>query len=77
MSVDFWWLAALSIFYIGVQFSLSRETQQDLDEAAMLPFADDPEVAQRVERETGRTISCGPCSGVCQGEGQHLVFQEF
>jgi hypothetical protein len=35
---------------------LRRETADSLDEASMVPFADDPEVARRVELATGKTV---------------------
>lgn len=48
MFAEFWPLAVLSFFYIAAQLSLSRKEQCDLDEAALLPFADDPEVLRRM-----------------------------
>ncbi|MNJ76219.1 hypothetical protein D3C77_734500 [compost metagenome] len=57
MPAEVWWLVSLTFFYLGVQACLSRSSQHDLDEAAMLPFVDDPEV----EREAG----CGTCDGHC------------
>ncbi|QLF94569.1 cbb3-type cytochrome c oxidase subunit 3 [Pseudomonas sp. ABC1] len=71
MPVDIWWLVAVAIFYLGVQLSLGRSSQRDLDEATMLPFADDPEVAHRVERETGRSTRGCPCPGRCNRQCPH------
>ncbi|KAE9640716.1 cbb3-type cytochrome c oxidase subunit 3 [Pseudomonas sp. PB103] len=48
LGVVFLWLA--------VEYCLRRETSDSLDEASMVPFADDPEVARRVERATGKTV---------------------
>ena len=55
MPAEAWWMIAVMVFFLGVQLSLGRGSQRDLDEATMLPFADDPEVARRVERDTGRS----------------------
>ena len=51
---------------------LGRATQRELDEATMLPFVDDPEVARRVERDTGRSTSGCACPGACDGRCEHL-----
>ena len=51
--------------------------QRAHNEAAMLPFADDPEVAQRVERDTGRSIRGCACPGTCDGHCEHLGRREF
>ena len=48
LGVVFLWLA--------VEYCLRRETADSLDEASMVPFADDPEVARRVELATGKTV---------------------
>ena len=56
MSADLWSLIAVTVFYLSVQICLMRGNPRELDEASMLPFADDPEVARRVERETGRRV---------------------
>ena len=48
LGVVFLWLA--------VEYCLRRETADSLDEASMVPFADDPEVARRVEMATGKTV---------------------
>ena len=45
----------LSIFLIAAGYwSLKHMSLLDMEQAAMLPFADDPEAAKRVEHETGR-----------------------
>ncbi|MFJ2710619.1 MULTISPECIES: cbb3-type cytochrome c oxidase subunit 3 [unclassified Pseudomonas] len=48
LGVVFLWLA--------VEYCLRHETSQSLDDASMVPFADDPEVARRVELATGKTV---------------------
>jgi hypothetical protein len=49
LGVVFLWLA--------VEYCLRRETADSLDEASMMPFADDPEVARRVELATGKSVN--------------------
>ncbi|WP_205342844.1 hypothetical protein [Denitrificimonas caeni] len=45
----------LSIILIAAGYwSLRHMSLLQMEEAAMLPFADDPEAAKRVEQETGR-----------------------
>lgn len=45
----------LSIVFIAAGYwSFKRMSLLDMEQAAMLPFADDPEAAKRVEQETGR-----------------------
>ncbi|CAI8784387.1 CcoQ/FixQ family Cbb3-type cytochrome c oxidase assembly chaperone [Pseudomonas sp. IT-347P] len=48
LGVVFLWLA--------VEYCLRPEATDSLDEASMVPFADDPEVARRVELATGKTV---------------------
>ncbi|HEX4550176.1 MAG TPA: cbb3-type cytochrome c oxidase subunit 3 [Pseudomonas sp.] len=48
LGVVFLWLA--------VEYCLRHQTAQSLDDASMVPFADDPEVARRVELATGKTV---------------------
>ncbi len=51
-------LLAVAVLFFGVHWSLRHA--KTLDQASMLPFADDEEVARRVERETGRSrTGCG------------------
>ncbi|WP_025110035.1 hypothetical protein [Pseudomonas sp. H1h] len=48
LGVVFLWLA--------VEYCLRHQTSESLDDASMVPFADDPEVARRVELATGKTV---------------------
>ncbi|UVK86088.1 cbb3-type cytochrome c oxidase subunit 3 [Pseudomonas sp. B21-051] len=48
LGVVFLWLA--------VEYCLRHQTTESLDDASMVPFADDPEVARRVELATGKTV---------------------
>ena len=49
-------LTAVAALYCAIEYCLKRHTQADDDEASALPFADDPEVARRVEKATGKPI---------------------
>ncbi|UXY53905.1 cbb3-type cytochrome c oxidase subunit 3 [Pseudomonas tohonis] len=66
-------LGALVFFYVATQLSLGGKDQRQIDEATMLPFADDEPVARRMERATGRSstgCSCpGRCDGACASRG--------
>jgi hypothetical protein len=48
LGVVFLWLA--------VEYCLRHQTAESLDDASMVPFADDPEVARRVELATGKPV---------------------
>jgi hypothetical protein len=48
-------LGIVSLWF-GVESCLKRYTAKSLDEASLIPFADDPQVARRVEAATGKTI---------------------
>jgi len=54
------WLgvAAVVFFFVVTQLCLKNSDTRSIDEASMIPFADDPEVARRVEQATGKTIHC-------------------
>ncbi|MCK9533548.1 MAG: hypothetical protein M0Q98_02510 [Pseudomonas sp.] len=45
------------VLIIAGYWSLRQMTLLQTEQAAMLPFADDPEAAKRVEQETGRACS--------------------
>jgi hypothetical protein len=49
MGVVFAWFA--------IEFCLHHQTAESLDDASLMPFADDPEVARRVEAATGKHIN--------------------
>ncbi|MCF3191343.1 MULTISPECIES: hypothetical protein [Pseudomonas] len=49
--------AAVISLYLAVGWCLKHKTAKDIDEASLMPFADDPEVARRVERATGKTVN--------------------
>ncbi|WP_285415396.1 cbb3-type cytochrome c oxidase subunit 3 [Pseudomonas sp. efr-133-TYG-5] len=42
--------------WLAVEYCLRHETTESLDEASLTPFADDPEVARRVELATGKRV---------------------
>jgi hypothetical protein len=60
-------LGAVAFFYLATQASLGGRSQRQLDEATMLPFADDEPVARRMERATGRSSTGCSCPGRCDG----------
>ena len=49
-------MAVLSLYCV-IHGCLKHKTERDLDEASMIPFADDPDVARRVEQATGKKIN--------------------
>ncbi|MGF6488590.1 cbb3-type cytochrome c oxidase subunit 3 [Pseudomonas frederiksbergensis] len=42
--------------WLAVEYCLKHQTVESLDDASLIPFADDPEVARRVELATGKTV---------------------
>ncbi|KII27538.1 hypothetical protein NL64_27410 [Pseudomonas fluorescens] len=42
--------------WLAIEYSLKHQSVEHIDEASLMPFADDPEVAQRVEMATGLTV---------------------
>jgi len=50
------WLMLLCL-YGAVEYCLRGQSEKSLDDASLLPFADDPEVAQRVEQATGKQVN--------------------
>ncbi|NWE42626.1 cbb3-type cytochrome c oxidase subunit 3 [Pseudomonas yamanorum] len=50
-------LAAVIGLYGAVEYCLRGESRESLDEASLIPFADDPEVARRVELATGKRVN--------------------
>ena len=67
MTNELWLLTCVALFYIAVQLCLAGRSPRSLDEATMLPFADDPEVARRMEQATGRSRTGCACPGSCTG----------
>ena len=47
-------LTSLVLFCICTLCCLLRPSAADLEQAALLPFADDPDAARRMSAETGR-----------------------
>ena len=50
-------LAAVIGLYGAVEYCLLGQSKESLDEASLMPFADDPEVARRVELATGKRVN--------------------
>ncbi|MNZ88126.1 hypothetical protein D3C78_1070090 [compost metagenome] len=67
MTNELWLLTCVTLFITAVQLCLSGRSQRSLDEATMLPFADDAEVAERMEQATGRSRTGCACPGSCRG----------
>ncbi|MCP1445788.1 hypothetical protein J3D54_004920 [Pseudomonas sp. GGS8] len=42
--------------WLAIEYCLKQQTAESLDDASLIPFADDPEVARRVELATGKTV---------------------
>jgi cbb3-type cytochrome oxidase subunit 3 len=51
-----WGLLMVACLYGAVEYCLRRQSEETLDEASLIPFADGPEVARRVELATGKQI---------------------
>ena len=43
--------------WLAVEYCLKHQTAESLDDASLIPFADDPEVARRVELATGKKVN--------------------
>ncbi|NWA43588.1 cbb3-type cytochrome c oxidase subunit 3 [Pseudomonas reactans] len=52
-----WGLLMVVCLYGAVEYCLHGQTDRSLDDASLMPFADDPEVARRVELATGKQIN--------------------
>lgn len=50
------WLMLLCL-YGAVEYCLRGQSEKSLDDASLIPFADDPEVARRVEQATGKQVN--------------------
>ena len=51
--------------WLAIQCCLKQQTAESLEEASLIPFADDPEVARRVELASGKSGESG-----CAGSGK-------
>ncbi|SDT15787.1 hypothetical protein SAMN05216598_4198 [Pseudomonas asplenii] len=49
-------LMAVVSLYLGISYCLRDQSEKSLDEASLMLFSDDPEVAQRVEQATGKVV---------------------
>ncbi|NVZ69185.1 cbb3-type cytochrome c oxidase subunit 3 [Pseudomonas costantinii] len=52
-----WGLLMVVCLYGAVEYCLRGQSDKSLDDASLIPFADDPEVAQRVELAIGKPIN--------------------
>ena len=50
------WLMLLCL-YGAVEYCLRGQSEKSLDDASLIPFADDPNVARRVEQATGKQVN--------------------
>lgn len=50
------WLMLLCL-YGAVEYCLRGQSEKSLDDASLIPFADDPDVARRVEQATGKQVN--------------------
>ncbi|RQO61458.1 cbb3-type cytochrome c oxidase subunit 3 [Pseudomonas sp. KBW05] len=50
------WLMLLCL-YGAVEYCLRGQSEKSLDDASLIPFADDSEVARRVEQATGKQVN--------------------
>ncbi|AZC50532.1 MULTISPECIES: hypothetical protein [Pseudomonas] len=49
-------LLGVTFLYFSIGYCLRHQSAKSLDDASLIPFADDPEVARRVELATGKKI---------------------
>jgi len=52
-----WNILGVSLMWCAIEYCLRHQTAESLDDASLMPFADDPEVARRVEAATGKRIN--------------------
>jgi hypothetical protein len=50
-------LLGMGFLWFAIEYCLRHQTTESLDDASLIPFVDDPEVARRVEAATGKTIN--------------------
>ena len=43
--------------WLAIEYCLKHQTAESLDDASLIPFADDPEVARRVALATGKKVN--------------------
>ncbi|MDI3274211.1 cbb3-type cytochrome c oxidase subunit 3 [Pseudomonas sp. AL03] len=55
--------------WLAVEYCLKHQTAESLEDASLIPFADDPEVARRVEVATGKTVKAVVPEGANPGWG--------
>ncbi len=55
--------------WLAVEYCLKHQTAESLDDASLIPFADDPEVARRVELATGKKVNAVAPQELKQGWG--------
>ena len=53
-------ILGVAFLWFAVEYCLRHQTAESLDDASLIPFADDPEVARRVELATGKTVRTLP-----------------
>ncbi|KAB0515578.1 MULTISPECIES: cbb3-type cytochrome c oxidase subunit 3 [Pseudomonas] len=51
-----WGLLMVVCLYGAVEYCLRGQSDKSLDDASLMPFADDPQVARRVELATGKRV---------------------
>jgi len=51
-----WGVLMVVCLYGAVEYCLQGQSDKSLDDASLIPFADDPDVARRVELATGKRI---------------------
>ncbi|NUU35521.1 cbb3-type cytochrome c oxidase subunit 3 [Pseudomonas sp. C2B4] len=49
-------LLGVIFFWLAVEYCLKDQTAENPGEASLMPFADDPEVARRVESTKGMAV---------------------
>ncbi|MGY2187017.1 hypothetical protein D3C81_246470 [compost metagenome] len=49
-------ILGVAFLWFAIEHCLRHQTVESLDDASLIPFADDPEVAKRVELATGKTV---------------------
>ncbi|WP_017906877.1 hypothetical protein [Pseudomonas asplenii] len=49
-------LLAVMSLYLGIGYCLRGQSEKSLDDASLMLFSDDPEVARRVEQATGKVV---------------------